>query len=659
MSPAESLARFRTPADLRAELVVAEPTIAQPVFINFDERGRLWVAEYRQYPEPAGLKMLSRDQYWRAVYDKIPPAPPHHDRGLDRISIHADSDGDGRYDERKVFLDGLNIATAFAQGRGGVWVLHPPYLLFYPDRDRDDRPDGDPEVHLEGFGLEDTHSVVNSLTWGPDGWLYAAQGSTVTGNVRRPGATGPDGKPEAPIHSLGQLIWRYHPEQKKYEIFAEGGGNAFGVEIDSKGRIFSGHNGGDTRGFHYVQGGYSQKGFTKHGPLSNPYAFGFFPPLKHHSVPRFTHTWLIYEGDLLPEAYRGQLFGPAPILSHVVRSEIQPLGSTWETRDIGYALETTDEWFRPVDIKLGPDGALYVADWYDGNISHLRNSQGVIDRENGRIYRLGPAEERRPREKPRDLGSLPTDELVGLLKHPNRWQRQTALRLLYDRRDASAIPQLTRRLGSPTSQTALEALWGLHACGGLDEALAGETLTHSDPYVRLWTVRLLADDGVVSPPLAARLARLAATEPHVEVRSQLACSARRLPAAECLPIVRSLAAHAEDSSDPHLPLLLWWAIERHCGAEREGVLQLLADEEFWRAPLVAEHLLPRIMKRFALAGTRADLLICARLFRSAPDPASRARLLQGFAEAFQGRSMTNLPDELVAAVPADSPFAAV
>lgn len=659
LSPAESLARFKTPDDLRITQVLAEPQIAQPVFINFDERGRLWVAEYRQYPEPAGLKMLSRDQYWRAVYDKIPPAPPHHDRGLDRITIHADTDGDGIYDQHKVFLDGLNIATAFAQGRGGVWVLHPPYLLFYADRDRDDLPDGDPEVHLEGFGLEDTHSVVNSLTWGPDGWLYAAQGSTVTGNVRRPGAVGADGKPEAPVHSLGQLIWRYHPEQKKYEIFAEGGGNAFGVEIDSKGRIFSGHNGGDTRGFHYVQGGYSQKGFTKHGPLSNPFAFGYFPPLKHHTVPRFTHTWLIYEGDALPEGYRGQLFGVAPLLSHVVRSEIKPLGSTWETRDLGLAVETSDEWFRPVDIKLGPDGALYIADWYDGQISHLRNQQGELDRTNGRVYRLSAAAGERAPLKPFDLAALPTSELVAVLEHPNRWQRQTALRLLYDRRDTSAIAQLKQLLSSSNPQTALEALWGLHASGGFDDALALEALTHSDPFVRLWTVRLLADGGLVSPKISARLAALARTEPNVEVRSQLACSARRLPTADCLPIAQALMSHAEDATDPHLPLLIWWALEANCGVQREAVLAIFDTPDVWREPVVAEQILPRLMKRFAQAGTRADLLICAQLFRDAPDAASNERLLQGFAEAFAGRSMASLPDDLVAAIPANSPFAAV
>src|SRR6185503_4484917 len=150
-----------------------------------------------------------------------------------RVTIHEDKDGDGYYEAHKTFVDGLSLATSVALDRDGVWVLNPPYLLFYPDANRDDVPDGDPEVHLEGFGIEDSHSIANNLRFGPDGWLYAAQGSTVTGEIRRYGSK------DKPIHSMGQLIWRYHPELKRYEIFAEGGGNAFGVEIDSKGRIYS------------------------------------------------------------------------------------------------------------------------------------------------------------------------------------------------------------------------------------------------------------------------------------------------------------------------------------------------------------------------------------------------------------------------------------
>ncbi|MSU72826.1 MAG: hypothetical protein EXS43_10850 [Opitutus sp.] len=245
LSPAQSRTLFHVADDLELTQVLAEPVVAQPVFLNFDERGRMWVVQYLQYPDPAGLKAVSHDSSWRSVYDKVPPPPPHHIRGRDKITIHESTRHDGVFDRHTTFVEGLNIVSAVERGRGGVWVLNPSYLLFYPDANNDDVPDGDPVVHLSGFGIEDTHSVVNSLRWGPDGWLYAAQGSTVTGHVIRPGI---DQEPVS--NTLGQNIWRYHPETKRFEVFSEGGGNAFGVEIDAKGRIFSGHNGANTRGFY-------------------------------------------------------------------------------------------------------------------------------------------------------------------------------------------------------------------------------------------------------------------------------------------------------------------------------------------------------------------------------------------------------------------------
>ena len=643
--PRAALASFKVPGDLALELVLAEPIVRQPVSISFDERGRLWVVQYLQYPDPAGLKMVSHDGVWRAVYDKVPPAPPHHFRGKDKITIHEDTDGDGILDRHKTFLDGLNMVTSVARGRGGVWVLNPPYLLFYPDRDNDDVPDGDPEVHLQGFGLEDTHSVVNSLQWGPDGWLYAAQGSTVTGHITRPGLDA--GK--EPLHSMGQLIWRYQPEMRRYEVFAEGGGNAFGVEIDAKGRIYSGHNGGDTRGFHYVQGGYYQKGFNKHGPLSNPYSFGYFPAMKHNRVPRFTHTFVIYEGDALPARYRGLLFGVAPLLNHVVMSEVRPDGSSVQTRDIGVAVSTDDSWFRPVDIKLGPDGALYIADWYDRQINHYRNHEGEIDPGAGRIYRL-KARNAISAVKASDLSRLSTPELVKRLSDPNKWTRQTALRLIGDRKDATIVPELKQIVAQETGQVALEALWALCLAGGLDEATALKTLEHADPYVRLWTTRLLCDRSHVSSSVASALARRAAIEPDLEVRSQFACSAKRLPAHDALPIVRALLAHSEDTQDIHLPLLLWWALEAKAATDPEAVLALFRDPAAWDLPIVRATIAERLMRRFAAAGSRQDLMNCARLLAMAPAPDHIKRLMGGFEAAIAGRSLTGLPSELVEAL---------
>ncbi|MGE3313350.1 MAG: PVC-type heme-binding CxxCH protein, partial [Limisphaerales bacterium] len=647
LSPAESLAKFRVADDLAWDLVLSEPEITQPVFLNFDERGRMWVVEYRQYPSPAGLTRVSRDSVWRSVYDRVPLAPPNHVRGADRITIHEDSDGDGTFDLHKVFLDGLNIVSSVERGRGGVWVMNPPYLLFYRDANGDDVPEGDPEVRLSGFGLEDTHSVANSLRWGPDGWLYGAQGSTVTANIL---VHGTDGQPlnTKPIYSQGQNIWRYHPERRVYEVFSEGGGNAFGCELDDQGRIFSGHNGGDTRGFHYLQGAYLQKGFEKHGPLSNPYAFGYFPPMPHPGVPRFTHNFVLYSHGALPERYRGRLFGIEPLQGRLVESEIVPDKSSFRTRDLSRPVTSDDRWFRPVDIKVGPDGALYVCDWYDEQVNHFRNHEGRIDTSNGRIYRLRAKDSRPVRFE--DLSRLDTGSLIERLNHPNRWTRQTALRLLGDRRDPAAVPTLAERLARTTGQPALESFWALHLSGGRTEAISRAALDHADPFVRAWAVRLLGDEHRVPSTVAAHLAELARREPNLEVRNQLAATAKRLPARDGLAIVRALALRAEDAADNRMPLLLWWAIEAQCLDHRDEVLALFEDPAFWTSPLVEHHLLDRTMRRFAQAGSQRDLLTCARLFALSPTPAHSRRLMTGFEAAFQGRALAGFPEPLVQAM---------
>ena len=166
LRPSENVPALRVPGDLELDLLLREPTVANPLYINFDERGRMWLVQYRQYPWPAGLKLLSRDNVWRNVYDPpFAPPPPHAldspFRGADTISIHTDNNGDGVYDAHKTFLDGLNLATAELKGRRGVFVMNPPYLLFYADRNQDDIPDErEPRVlirHSPGLRLIPPH----------------------------------------------------------------------------------------------------------------------------------------------------------------------------------------------------------------------------------------------------------------------------------------------------------------------------------------------------------------------------------------------------------------------------------------------------------------------------------------------------------------------
>lgn len=645
LSPQAALDSFELADDLQLDLVLSEPEISQPLFMTWDARGRLWVMEYRQYPDVAGVNMVSRDVYLRSVYDSVPEPPPFGAAGWDRISIHEDTTGDGRLDSHITFVDGLNIATSFAIGRGGVFVTNPPYLLFYPDLDGDDVPDGDPHVLLEGFGLEDSHSVINSLRFGPDGWLYGAQGSTVSAAVRQPGSRRPA------VQTMGQQIWRYHPEQKTFEVYAEGGGNTFGCEIDSVGNIFSGHNGGDTRGFHYVQGGYSRKGFGKHGPLSNPYAFGYFSSMKHHKVARFTHNFVIYEDRQLPAAYHGRLFGIEPLQGQIVLCDVAADGSSFQTSDITRVLKTEDPWFRPVDIKTGPDGAVYVADMYEQRIDHSSHYAGRIDRTNGRIYRLRGKQ--RLTAAVGDQQRMSADELIGVLQDGTRTQRQTALRVLGDRRDGSLTGPLYQRVLAATGQPAREYLWALHQSGGLSEAKATGLLGHREPSVRGWVVQLLGNRNRVSPAAAAALQQLATDEPSVFVRRQLAASARRLPAADAIPIVRQLVVYDEDATDVHQPLMLWWAIERHLSTDvgRSLVQQLLAaDPQVTAGRLYADHIAGRLIRRYVQSGTRAELLAATRLLQTSTNDSIRRQLATGFETAVQGRSLNAVPTELMAAV---------
>ncbi len=639
LSPAESARAFKVADDLRFEQVLAEPIVKQPLSMTFDERGRLWVVQYLQYPHPAGLKILSRDQFWRIVYDKVPAAPPNHVRGRDVISIHEDTKGNGVFDKHTVFLDGLNIVTSVTLGRGGVWVLNPPYLLFYPTKSGSDIPAGDPVVHLQGFGLEDTHSCANSLRWGPDGWLYGAHGSTVSAHVTRPGIK------EPPVQMIGQHIWRYHPEKKKFEIYAEGGGNAFGVEIDEKGRVYSGHNGGDTRGFHYVQGASYRKGFEKHGVLANPYSFGFFEAMKSNKLQRFSHTWVLNEADALPAKYRGNIFAVEPLQGRVMLSEVAADRSSFQTKDLGPVVASSDTWFRPVDIKPAPDGSLFVADFYEAKIAHGGHNDGVIDRDSGRIYRLSAKDAKA--SVPFDLAKKSSAELVALLASTNRWERQTALRLLGDRKDKSVVPDLKKQVLNSIGQTALESLWALNLIGAHDRELATLLVSHKEPWVRAWNIRLLADDHKLGFPVAQLPECL---EPTLQVRVQYAASAKRLAAAEGLPIVQSLLRRDEDASDIHVPLLLWWAIEVHCAKDRDKVLDMFRESSLWRAKIVEEAILSRLVKRFAMAGSQKDYQTCIELFRLAPEGRHGQILLKGFEEAFKGRSIAGLPNELLAEI---------
>src|SRR2546425_1709753 len=406
--PQEAVKHMKVPEGFQVKLVACEPEVRKPVTMTFDGRGRMWVIQYLQYPNPNGLKPVKVDQYLRTTYDRIPEPPPKGPKGADRITIFYDPDENGRYRKNKDFVSDLNLASGLALGYGGVFILQAPYLLFYPDRNGDDVPDSDPEVLLTGFGMEDAHAVANSIQWGPDGWLYGAQGSTCTAHIRG--------------LEFQQGIWRYHPLTKEFELFAEGGGNTWGLDFDERGEILAGTN-FDDKMLHQVQGAYYVKNFGKHGALHNPYTYGYFGhvPYTGYRGRHISCGGIIYQGGSFPAAFHGA-YVFANVLDHAVYwANLRPDGSSFTATFGGALLKTDDELFRPVDCETGSDGAVYVADWCDKRASHV-DPLDTWDRSNGRIYRVqsrshASSEPKLPNQRSPgfDLHSLTSDRLVDLL----------------------------------------------------------------------------------------------------------------------------------------------------------------------------------------------------------------------------------------------------
>src|SRR5258706_13986878 len=212
------------------------------------------------------------------------------------------------------------------------------------------------------------------------------------------------------------------------------------------------------RGGHYVQGGYYVKGWGKHWPLTNPYAFGFFDHMpRTGDGQRLTHTFSVYGGGLMPEL-TGKIIGPNPLQSSVVVTRREAVGSTFKTVEEEPLLTSDDGWFRPVDLKVGPDGAIYVCDFYENRISHV-DPRDTWDRSNGRIWRIRP-ENWRP-TKASDLPKQSAQELLKDLANPNRLVRSTALRLIGQRGDKSLPPALRQMLAKANAQDAPDALWAV------------------------------------------------------------------------------------------------------------------------------------------------------------------------------------------------------
>ena len=560
-SPDETAKLLKVPEGFSVTLFAGEPDVRQPIGFCFDDRGRLWVAESYSYPN------------WKPT-------------GRDRILVFEDADGDGRFDKRAVFHDELNYVTGLEVGFGGVWVVSAPNLLFIPDKDGDDRPDGPPVVEVEGFGHQGVHNLVNGCTWGPDGWLYGGHGGSSSGKIGRPRA------PDSERVFFDGGVWRYHPTKKVFESFMEGTTNPWGVDFDDYGMAFV-SNSVTPHLYHVIQGSHVQR--RRESPNSR-YAYGVIDTIADHKHwvggkwedsrggkaeqiilgGGHAHSGcMVYLGDNWPDRYRGTIF-----MSNIHGDRIN--NDLPRRRRSGYVaahgadlLVSGDPWFMGLQIKYGPDGAAYVSDWYDTGECHTRKP----DTGNGRIYKIAYGATKRRSDgatKGFDLGRMTGAQLVELQVHKNDWWVRRARRVLQQRGPDAGVHQrlLTILKENPDVTRRLRALWALHVTGGAPKDLLTTMLTDDSEYVRAWAVQLLAEDRQPAHEIITQFERLAESDPSPLVRLYLASAAMRLPVERRSGVLERLVAHGDDADDPNLPLMYWYALEPLAAAEQKRALAL-------------------------------------------------------------------------------------
>ncbi len=595
-SAPEALKMLHLPKGFTAQIFAAEPDVMNPIAMDWDHRGRMWAAENFTYAERSKRFDLAL---------------------RDRVIILQDKDGDGVAETRKVFLDNVQMLTSVAVGRGGVWLMCPPQVLFVPDADGDDVPDGPPVVVLDGFTVADAnyHNFANGLRWGPDGWLYGRCGHSCPGRIGVPGT--PDEK-RVPLEGG---IWRFQPERKVVEALCHGTTNPWGHDWDENGECFfintvNGHL------WHVMPGAHFMESF---GADPNPAVYERLDMIADHWHFDRNGGWqssrdgkanslggghahigmMVYQGDQWPQEYRGKLF---TLNMHGRRANVEKLereGCGYVGRHTPDVFLSDDPWFRGIEISTGPDGSGYILDWSDTGECH--DSTGV-HRESGRIYRVTYG-------KPSavslaDLDRMDAVAVVRLMKSSNAWfARQCQLRLR-DVEDKTEITVALRKLlanGKETVPVRLRALWALNQIGAADVSLLKGLLSDTNEHIRVWAIRLLTDswliDGVFGPinsvekvdaGLVAQFTEMARSDGSGLVRLTLASTLQRLPINQRAALGRALASRKEDGDDRDQPSMVWYGLGALGERDPMGLVAVAGDTEWpgllkWTARMLASR----------------------------------------------------------------------
>ena len=636
LTPEEARKKFTVPPGFEVRLFAAEPDVVNPVAMTWDERGRLWVVELYEYPlgAPAGVKPR------------------------DRIKILEDTDGDGRADKVTVFADGLNLATGLALGYGGVFVGQAPQLLFLEDTNGDGVADRR-TVLKEGFGLHDRHELLNGFVWGPDGWLYMTHGVFTFSKVHDPGS------PESTGVTMNAAVARYHPRTHRFEVFADGTSNPWGVDFDREGNAFVSACVIDHL-FHMAPGGlYARQA----GSPENAFAYEVLPSIVEHKHYRAAYCGIqVYQGNQYPKEWQGEVLMGNIHQNAVNHDHLTRRGATFHAESREEFLSANDGWFRPVSEQVGPDGAVWVLDWYDKYPCYQNanaDPEGV-DRERGRVWRVvytgdKPGTPVPSRPAALEMGKASATDLTGMLSHPNVWQRRTAQRLLTERAGGAEIDRGLEslvRAQQGTVEGRLAALWTLHGRGALTPSILDFCAGDKAPEMRLWAARLTGEgegegEGASRDEVArARLQKLA-EDPEDSVRLAVAVALRQwnsgsltvdtppgVPSAGVLPIFQTLIAASAEFHDATLPFLIWMAMEPRVPDEYPRLLEWFAKEGGRFQPLTT-RLVAKLMRR--LVDMQQSPALDAALAFAASVPAKEtvylSAILDALIEGQKGKSV--------------------
>lgn len=607
----------------KANVYASEPMITQPMAFCWDDRGRMWVAENRDYETRS--KGFAND-------------------GTSRILILEDTDNDGVADSRKVFLEGIPFPAAIAVGMGGLWLGAPPHLLFVPDANKDDKADmDDVEVRLTGWGIRDRHETLNSFRWGPDGWLYGCQGFATPSKVGRPAGRAKlyrhkdsfptdlkfDGKPV----DINGGIWRYHPTKDQFEVVAHGFSNPWGLDFDAHGQQFITacvipHL------WHVIPGGiYHRQG----GRHFNPYVYQDIRTIADHRHRSAHGGARVYQSDAFPQKYHGRIF-MANIHEHAVLSDILvPKGSGYVGQHgDDFALANNAQWIG-FSVEVGPQGNLYVLDWHDADIC----GTDVLNKETGRVFRFSPTESQATNFEGRssDLTTLSDGELARMQVVNSDWHARRARTLLQHRANQGtiadgAVASLRALMSAQTTDVLrLRALWTLHVIDALSAKELTLALNDQEPWIRAWAIQLSCEDFAISNRALTRFVQMARDDSSAVVRLYLASALQRLPDDDAWNIAEQLVLHGEDETDHNLPKMIWFGIEPRVTKSPERALAMAGVS---RLSLISRNIARRLVDADQL-----DLVAAA-----AKTPAdSQLDVLLGVRDGLEGRYDVKAPTD--------------